>query len=50
MPLCTPSLAPYGSALYGSHYQHQPRGPQPSRSWQNFRIWPTAAPEEPIHA
>ncbi len=50
MPLLTPSLAPYGSALYGSHYQNQPRGPQPSRSWQNFRIWPTTRPEEPTHA
>jgi dCTP deaminase len=40
LPLRTPSLAPYGSALYGSRYQHQQRGPQPSRGWHNFRIWP----------
>ena len=50
MPLRTPSLAPYGSALYGSHYQNQPRGPQPSRSWVNFRAWPTDRPEEPTDA
>ena len=32
---------PYGSAQYGSRYQGQ-RGPTPSRSYQNFRRWPTA--------
>jgi dCTP deaminase len=32
---------PYGSAVYGSRYQGQ-RGPTPSRSYQNFRRWPTA--------
>src|ERR1700676_1968255 len=31
---------PYGSAQYGSRYQGQ-RGPTPSRSYQNFRTWPT---------
>jgi dCTP deaminase len=31
---------PYGSAIYGSRYQGQ-RGPTPSRSYQNFRRWPT---------
>jgi dCTP deaminase len=31
---------PYGSAVYGSRYQGQ-RGPTPSRSYQNFRRWPT---------
>ena len=31
---------PYGSAKYGSRYQGQ-RGPTPSRSYQNFRRWPT---------
>jgi dCTP deaminase len=31
---------PYGSAVYGSRYQGQ-RGPTPSRSWQNWRTWPT---------
>jgi len=31
---------PYGSAIYGSRYQGQ-RGPTPSRSYQNFRTWPT---------
>lgn len=30
----------YGDKLSGSHYQGQ-RGPTPSRSWQNFRRWPT---------
>ncbi|MBN9609050.1 MAG: dCTP deaminase [Actinobacteria bacterium 69-20] len=34
--LSSASLHPYGSAVYGSHYQGQ-RGPTPSRSWQNFR-------------
>jgi dCTP deaminase len=31
---------PYGSVVYGSRYQGQ-RGPTPSRSYQNFRRWPT---------
>ena len=31
---------PYGSAQYGSRYPGQ-RGPTPSRSYQNFRRWPT---------
>jgi dCTP deaminase len=31
---------PYGSAIYGSRYQGQ-RGPTPSRSYQNFKRWPT---------
>jgi dUTPase len=31
---------PYGSAVYGSRYQGQ-RGPTPSRSYQNFKRWPT---------
>jgi dCTP deaminase len=31
---------PYGSAVYGSRYQGQ-RGPTPSRSYRNFRRWPT---------
>ena len=34
--LSSASLHPYGSAVYGSHYQGQ-RGPTPSRSRQNFR-------------
>jgi dCTP deaminase len=38
--LSTPAEHPYGSAIYGSRYQGQ-RGPTPSRSWQNFRRWPT---------
>ncbi len=33
-------LCLYGSAVHGSRYQGQ-RGPTPSRSWQNFRRWPT---------
>ena len=38
--LSSPSEHPYGSAVYGSRYQGQ-RGPTPSRSWQNWRTWPT---------
>ncbi len=38
--LSTPAEHPYGSEIYGSRYQGQ-RGPTPSRSWQNFRRWPT---------
>ncbi|HOQ52576.1 MAG TPA: dCTP deaminase [Micropruina sp.] len=33
--LSSPSENPYGSAVYGSHYQGQ-RGPTASRSFQNF--------------
>ncbi|MGH3499017.1 MAG: dCTP deaminase [Nocardioidaceae bacterium] len=33
--LSSPSEHPYGSAVYGSHYQGQ-RGPTPSRSYANF--------------
>jgi dCTP deaminase len=32
---------PYGSTAAGSRYQGQ-RGPTPSRSWVNFRRWPTS--------
>ena len=32
---------PYGSAAAGSRYQGQ-RGPTPSRSYLNFRRWPTS--------
>ena len=39
--LSSPAEQPYGSAAYGSRYQGQ-RGPTPSRSWVNFRRWPTA--------
>ena len=39
--LSSPSEHPYGSAVYGSRYQGQ-RGPTASRSWQNWRTWPTA--------
>ena len=38
--LSGPAEHPYGSAIYGSRYQGQ-RGPTPSRSWRNFRRWPT---------
>ncbi|HEX6077620.1 MAG TPA: dCTP deaminase [Micromonosporaceae bacterium] len=38
--LSSPAEHPYGAAVYGSRYQGQ-RGPTPSRSWQNWRIWPT---------
>ncbi len=43
------SNSPYGSAAYGSHYQNQPRGPQASQGWRNFRTWPTRQ-EEILHA
>src|ERR1700742_1305888 len=38
--LTSPAEHPYGSASVGSKYQGQ-RGPTPSRSYQNFRRWPT---------
>ncbi len=38
--LSSPAEHPYGSAVYGSRYQGQ-RGPTPSRSWKNWRIWST---------
>ncbi|MEO6956619.1 MAG: dCTP deaminase, partial [Antricoccus sp.] len=38
--LSSPAKHPYGSEIYGSRYQGQ-RGPTPSRSWMNFRRWPT---------
>jgi dCTP deaminase len=38
--LSTAAEHPYGSAVYGSRYQGQ-RGPTPSRSYRNFRRWPT---------
>ncbi len=40
MRLTSEAEHPYGSAVYGSRYQGQ-RGPTPSRSWQNWRTWPT---------
>lgn len=42
--LASPSEQPYGSAVYDSRYQNQQRGPQTSRSHQNFRTWPTRTP------
>ena len=38
--LSSPSEHPYGAAVYGSRYQGQ-RGPTASRSYQNWRTWPT---------
>jgi dCTP deaminase len=38
--LSSPAEHAYGSAVYGSRYQGQ-RGPTASRSWQNWRTWPT---------
>ncbi len=38
--LSSPAEHPYGSERYGSRYQGQ-RGPTPSRSFLNFRTWPT---------
>lgn len=43
--LSTPAEHPYGSEVYGSRYQGQ-RGPTPSRSWRNFRRWPTTAGDD----
>jgi dCTP deaminase len=40
--LSSPAEHPYGAAVYGSRYQGQ-RGPTPSRSWVNFRRWPTTS-------
>src|SRR3954462_13966319 len=40
--LSSPAEHPYGSAVYGSRYQGQ-RGPTPSRSYHNWRTWPTGA-------
>lgn len=40
--LSSPADHPYGSAVYGSRYQHQ-RGPTASRSWQNWQVWPTGS-------
>lgn len=37
--LSSPAENPYGSGVYGSHYQGQ-RGPTASRSWQNFHRTP----------
>jgi len=38
--LTSPAEHAYGSERYGSRYQGQ-RGPTPSRSYLNFRTWPT---------
>ncbi len=38
--LSSPAEHPYGAEIYGSRYQGQ-RGPTPSRSYQNVRVWPT---------
>ncbi|HKD97554.1 MAG TPA: dCTP deaminase [Micromonosporaceae bacterium] len=38
--LSSPAEHPYGAAVYGSRYQGQ-RGPTPSRSYQNWQVWPT---------
>jgi dCTP deaminase len=38
--LSSPATHPYGSQIYGSRYQDQ-RGPTPSRSWKNWKVWPT---------
>ncbi len=39
--LSSTALNPYGSTAAGSRYQGQ-RGPTPSRSYLNFRRWPTS--------
>jgi dCTP deaminase len=38
--LSSPAEHPYGTAVYGSRYQGQ-RGPTASRSYLNWRVWPT---------
>jgi dCTP deaminase len=38
--LSSPAEHPYGAAVYGSRYQGQ-RGPTASRSYLNWRVWPT---------
>jgi dCTP deaminase len=38
--LSSPAEDPYGSTRHGSRYQGQ-RGPTPSRSYLNFKRWPT---------
>ncbi|WP_189114923.1 dCTP deaminase [Pilimelia terevasa] len=43
--LSSPADHPYGSAVYGSRYQGQ-RGPTPSRSHRNWRVWPTTDGEQ----
>jgi dCTP deaminase len=40
--LSSPAEHPYGAAVYGSRYQGQ-RGPTASRSYLNWRVWPTNA-------
>jgi dCTP deaminase len=39
--LSSPAEHPYGAAVYGSRYQGQ-RGPTASRSYLNWRVWPTS--------
>ena len=38
--LSSPAEHPYGASVYGSRYQGQ-RGPTASRSYLNWRVWPT---------
>jgi dCTP deaminase len=38
--LSSPAEHPYGTEVYGSRYQGQ-RGPTASRSYLNWRVWPT---------
>ena len=42
--LSSPAEHPSGSSVYESRYQYQ-RGPTASRSWRNWRIWPTEGPK-----
>jgi dCTP deaminase len=39
--LSSPAEHPYGASVYGSRYQGQ-RGPTASRSYLNWRVWPTS--------
>lgn len=49
MALHSPAGRAYGNPGLDSHYQDQPRGPQPSGAFRTFRTWPThelPAPEQ----
>lgn len=48
-PLTTAARRVYGAPGLGSHYQNQPRGPQISQAWRNFRAAPIRQ-EQPADA
>ncbi|MBT8224964.1 MAG: dCTP deaminase [Dactylosporangium sp.] len=45
--LSSPAEHPYGSTICESRYQGQ-RGPTASRSWHNWRTWPTQVPDRRV--